>query len=124
MSSQQGATTPGQPPTPPAGIVRRHHTITAASRSARAARDPISEDDPNAVGDLEHWTDDEVVDADWPGAVGAVGEKSLLHRQSSLPTRYHRGKPVSFAHPLLSVLLNAKRVAFVMNSTSWTKRET
>jgi hypothetical protein len=31
------------------------------------------------------------VDHDWVGGVGAVGEKTSLHRQASLPTRYHRG---------------------------------
>ncbi|KAJ7161497.1 YT521-B-like domain-containing protein [Mycena crocata] len=39
----------------------------------------------------QSWNEDEVVGEDWVGGVGAVGaEKSSLHRQSSLPTRYHR----------------------------------
>jgi len=74
---------------PTTGIVRRHHTISAHSRSARAAaREVISEEVP---AEQDIWNDDEVVDQDWVGGVGAVGEKTSLHRQSSLPTRYHRG---------------------------------
>lgn len=74
-----------------AGGVRRHHTISASSRTAR----PTSK---IAIGELDDaqaeqlWNDDEVVDQDWVGGIGAVGEKSSLHRQASLPTRYHRGK--------------------------------
>ncbi|KAG6814600.1 hypothetical protein H0H92_000129 [Tricholoma furcatifolium] len=88
MSSQPSP--PPVPPSPPnSGGVRRHHTISAASRATRAAaRDPISEE----AQDQGPWNDDEVVDEDWVGGVGAVGEKSSLHRQSSLPTRYHRGQ--------------------------------
>ncbi|KAJ7705224.1 YT521-B-like domain-containing protein [Mycena olivaceomarginata] len=63
--------------------VRRHHTISASSRTARAGA--ISEET------AQDWNEDEVVGEDWVGGVGAVGEKSSLHRQSSLPTRYHRG---------------------------------
>lgn len=70
--------------------VRRHHTITATSRTARAALDTS----PAAPGyDSHDYNEDEVVDHDWVGGVGAVGEKSSsLHRQASLPTGYHRGK--------------------------------
>lgn len=90
--------TPTNPPIPEVpshsntGVgVRRHHTITAASRSARPnARDTISEEAQPQHQEL--WNDDEVVGEDWVGGVGAVGEKSGLHRQSSLPTKYHRGK--------------------------------
>ncbi|KAG6909609.1 hypothetical protein DXG01_016391 [Tephrocybe rancida] len=88
MSSQPSP--PPVPPSPPnSGGVRRHHTISASSRTARGApRDPISEEVP----DNGPWNDDEIIDEDWVGGVGAVGEKtSSLHRQSSLPTRYHRG---------------------------------
>ncbi|KAI9065389.1 YTH-domain-containing protein [Trametes sanguinea] len=92
MSSQSG--NPISPPPVPAnsantGGVRRHHTISASSRTAR----PTSK---IALGDLDDpqteqiWNDDEVVDQDWVGGIGAVGEKSSLHRQASLPTRYHR----------------------------------
>jgi hypothetical protein len=87
-----------QPPSPPhtppisaGATVRRHHTISASSRAAR--KDQHTEEDQQAP-DQEHWQDDEPVDQDWVGGVGAVGEKSLLHRQSSLPTKYHRGKPI------------------------------
>lgn len=75
---------------PTGGSVRRHHTITATSRSSRGAgKDIISEEAPNDQQAL--WNNDEPVDEDWVGGVGAVGEKSNLHRQSSLPTRSHRG---------------------------------
>ncbi|KAG6865942.1 hypothetical protein C0991_010443 [Blastosporella zonata] len=89
MSSQPSPPPPPVPASPPnSGGVRRHHTISASSRTARAAvRDPISEE-AQVEGP---WNDDEVVDEDWVGGVGAVGEKTSLHRQSSLPTRYHRG---------------------------------
>ncbi|KAI0362506.1 YTH-domain-containing protein [Trametes cingulata] len=93
MSSQSG--NPISPPPNPAntsntGGVRRHHTISASSRAARptskiALDDNI--DDPQAE---QLWNDDELVDQDWVGGIGAVGEKSSLHRQASLPTRYHR----------------------------------
>lgn len=82
--------------------VRRVHTITAASRSARtASREVISEETQD-----QPWSrDEEVVEQDWVGSVGAVGEpKVSLHRQASLPTRYNRGRflvyqnlPVLFA---------------------------
>ncbi|TFY53006.1 hypothetical protein EVG20_g10308, partial [Dentipellis fragilis] len=86
---------PPHPISPPPGAappastgVRRHHTITATSRTARAAgRNTISEE----AQEQQAWNDDEVVDQEWVGAVGAVGEKGgSLHRQSSLPTRYNR----------------------------------
>ncbi|THV07789.1 YTH-domain-containing protein [Dendrothele bispora CBS 962.96] len=77
---------PNSPASPTSGV-RRHHTITAASRTARnTARDAISEESHTQ----ENWNEDEVVGDDWVGGVGAVGEKSGLHRQSSLPTKYHR----------------------------------
>ncbi|KAH9950289.1 YTH-domain-containing protein [Amylocystis lapponica] len=92
MSSQ-----PGNPMSPPPSVaassansgVRRHHTISASSRATRpASKIGISEfDDPQAD---EIWNDDELVDHDWVGGIGAVGEKSSLHRQASLPTRYNR----------------------------------
>lgn len=93
MSSQQGQSTSPPPPAASSAAnsgVRRHHTISASSRNSR----PTSK---VAVADVEdtqaeqHWNDDEVVDQDWVGGIGAVGEKSSLHRQASLPTRYHRG---------------------------------
>ncbi|KAF8629991.1 hypothetical protein AX15_003162 [Amanita polypyramis BW_CC] len=90
MSSQ--TSNPPLPPIPPSsptigGTVRRHHTISASSRSARAsARESISEE----VADQPFSNEDEPVDEDWVGGVGAVGEKTSLHRQSSLPTKYHR----------------------------------
>nr|GAT58150.1 predicted protein [Mycena chlorophos] len=69
--------------------VRRHHTISASSRTTRNAA--ISEEVPaDQEGQEGSWNEDEVVGDDWVGPVGAVGEKSSLHRQSSLPTRYQR----------------------------------
>jgi YTH domain-containing family protein len=82
---------PVSPPPGPVGEhpVRRHHTITAPSRSARAAaRAPISEESQ----EQQHWDDEEVVDPERVRSVGAVGEKGgSLHRQASLPSRYNRG---------------------------------
>ncbi|KAJ7264966.1 YT521-B-like domain-containing protein [Mycena haematopus] len=74
---------PAVPGSPTGTGVRRHHTISASSRTARAGAS-ISEET------AQDWNEDEVVGEDWVGGVGAVGEKSSLHRQSSLPTRYHR----------------------------------
>ena len=109
MSSQQQGHTISPPPvpaSPPSTGVRRHHTISASSRRS-GPRPAISEEDQ----DQEPWNDDEVVDEDWVGGVGVVGEKSSLHRQSSLPTRYHRGKLVSVSRfalsPLLIILLGS-----------------
>lgn len=101
MSSQTGHTI-SPPPVPPSNAasggsgVRRHHTISAASRSNRpTSKIAISElEDPQTE---QIWDDDEPVDQDWVGGIGAVGEKSSLHRQASLPTRYHRGESVSRA---------------------------
>ncbi|KAJ7080346.1 YT521-B-like domain-containing protein [Mycena belliarum] len=83
MSHTPLPSVPGSPPS--SGGVRRHHTISASSRTTRAGG-AISEE--TAVEGA--WNEDEVVGEDWVGGVGAVGEKSSLHRQSSLPTRYHR----------------------------------
>jgi hypothetical protein len=49
-------------------------------------RAPISEE----TQEQQFWNDDESVDEDWVGGVGAVDEKTSLHRQSSLPTKYNR----------------------------------
>lgn len=89
--SSQGGTHPLSPPpvpvSPPSTGVRRHHTISASSRAARAgARGTISEE----TQEQQPWNDDEPVDEDWVGGVGAVGEKSSLHRQASLPTKSKR----------------------------------
>lgn len=65
--------------------MRRHHTISASSRTAHAGSRTLSDESQQG------WNDDEVVDQEWVGFVGAVGDKSNLHRQASLPTRYNRG---------------------------------
>ncbi|KAH9066482.1 YTH-domain-containing protein [Lactarius vividus] len=80
---------PGHVATEPQSTsVRRHHTITATSRTARAAnRAAISEESQ----EQQTWNDEKVVDQEWVGSVGAVGEKGgSLHRQNSLPARYNR----------------------------------
>jgi len=90
MSTQPTPPPPPVPSSPPttAGGVRRHHTISASSRTSRANAKEVIEEVP----DQTPWNDDEPVDQDWVGGVGAVGEKTSLHRQSSLPTKYHRGQ--------------------------------
>ena len=87
--SQHGHSISPPPPVQASGTtgVRRHHTISASSRNSR----PTSKIDVEDPQNEQLWTDDEVVDQDWVGGIGAVGEKSSLHRQASLPTRYHRG---------------------------------
>ncbi|KAH9079567.1 YTH-domain-containing protein [Lactarius deliciosus] len=88
---------PGHVATEPQSTsVRRHHTITAASRTARAAnRAPISEESQ----EQQTWNDERVVDQEWVGSVGAVGEKGgSLHRQNSLPARYNRVLPQAYGH--------------------------
>ncbi|TFK76243.1 YTH-domain-containing protein [Pluteus cervinus] len=83
---------PNTPASPVGTSVRRHHTISASSRTARSnAREAISEESQEQQPQQPQWNEDEVVDQDWVGGVGAVGEKTSLHRQASLPTRYHRG---------------------------------
>lgn len=92
------------PDSPTTSSVRRHHTISAHSRSARAsAKDVISEETQEQQQGI--WNDDEVVGEDWVGGVGAVGEKTSLHRQASLPTRYHRGSSIFRSDHLSLVLI-------------------
>jgi hypothetical protein len=99
--------TPSHPISPPPGPVgteqqstgvRRHHTITAASRTSRATtRAPISEESQ----EQQAWNDEEIVDQEWGLSPGTVGEKGgSLHRQSSLPSRYNRGTHISLFNTL------------------------
>jgi len=96
---------PAPSPSPPlveattsgAGGVRRYHTISAHGRSGRNAPRPISEEssDHPAAPEDEYINPGE----EWvaPG-VGAVGEKNAsLHRQASLPTKYHSHRGTSFS---------------------------
>ena len=79
VSPQPGTVTPQS-----SGGIRRHHTISSSSRTSRTGSKLI--DDEQTV-----WNghEDEVVDNDWVGGVGHVGDKSAsLHRQTSLPTRH------------------------------------
>ena len=81
---------PGQASSANSGV-RRHHTISAASRGSRpTSKIQVSEQDE--AEQEEVWSQDEIVDQDWRGGIGAVGEKASLHRQASLPTKYHRGE--------------------------------
>ena len=116
MSSQPGQSV-SPPPNPASSAssgVRRHHTISAASRGSRPTS-KISVNEQDEVEQEEVWSQDEIVDQDWRGGIGAVGEKSSLHRQASLPTKYHRGGflsrllPAHIAHNL--------RVAFGQRQT-------
>jgi len=66
------------------GGIKRHHTISTASRLVHTNSRLIDDVQPSWNGG-----GDEAVDPDWVGGVGAVGEKSSLHRQASLPTRHH-----------------------------------
>ena len=88
MSHQSGNSTSPPPVSASQGStgVRRHHTISASSRRPVVRPGVLDEGQ-----DSEIWNDDEVVDQDWVGGVGVVGEKGSLHRQASLPTRYNRG---------------------------------
>ncbi|KAJ3548210.1 hypothetical protein NM688_g5325 [Phlebia brevispora] len=91
MSSQAGQSV-SPPPVPASSAssgVRRHHTISAASRGSRPTS-KIQVSEQEEAEQEEVWSQDEIVDQDWRGGIGAVGEKSSLHRQASLPTKYHR----------------------------------
>ncbi len=96
MSSNTGHSSsppPGHTSSSGSGV-RRHHTISASSRNTR----PTSKVSASELDDAQTeqvWNVDEEVDEDWVGGIGAVGEKSSLHRQVSLPARYNRG--MSFA---------------------------
>ncbi|KAL5511320.1 hypothetical protein ACEPAH_4536 [Sanghuangporus vaninii] len=93
MSNHPVSPPPIPPSSPPAAGVRRVHTISAASRAARAGSRLLPSEETQQQ---QAWNDDEVVDQEWVGGVGAVGEKSSgLHRQASLPTRYNRAFPRS-----------------------------
>jgi hypothetical protein len=99
---------PPVPVSPPSTGVRRHHTISAASRTARAAARPaISEESQ----DQQLSNDDEPVDEDWVGGVGAVGEKTSLHRQSSLPTNSKKGLSLQFCPLLLPFPISQRSAA-------------
>lgn len=109
MSTHPISTPPPGVSPPASGIVRRHHTITAASRISRAGSRVISEEE-----EQQAWShEDEVVDNDWVGGIGAVGEKSAaLHRQASLPTRYavSRGMFPSRAYSMHCCRSSATRI--------------
>lgn len=99
MSASPNLSAPQPSDSPTIGGIRRHHTISAHTRSARAsAKDVISEETFTQEQQQQNfWNDDEVVGEDWVGGVGAVGEKTSLHRQASLPTRSSRRKSFAFS---------------------------
>ena len=79
VSPQPGTVTPQS-----SGGIRRHHTISSSSRVSRTGSNLIDDEQPVWKG-----KEDEVVDNDWVGGIGPVGDKSTsLHRQTSLPTRH------------------------------------
>ena len=81
-------TSPNDTVAPLGASVRRVHTISSSSRAVRAAhRAPISEEDQ------EFFDEDDRAEEPWNAGLGAVGDAkgALLHRQASLPTKYHRG---------------------------------
>lgn len=84
VSPQPGTVTPQS-----SGGIRRHHTISSSSRVSRTGSKLIDDEQP-----VWNGNEDEVVDNDWVGGIGPVGDKSTsLHRQTSLPTRHlQRGK--------------------------------
>ena len=123
MSSQAGHSVSP----PPIGAssassgVRRHHTITAASRGSRP-NSKVQVSGQDEAEQEEIWNQDEVVDQDWVGGVGAVGEKSSsLHRQSSLPTRYNRGTYPSIpSHD--SILYSTSLFQYLALADAWNRR--
>lgn len=100
VSPQPGTVTPQSS----GGGIRRHHTISAASRISRTGSKLIEDEQASWNGN-----EDEVVDPDWVGGVGAVG----VHRQTSLPTR-HRRKSLLFciSTPFLPTISLIILVAF------------
>ncbi|CAE6457976.1 unnamed protein product, partial [Rhizoctonia solani] len=77
-------TSPNDTVSPLGASVRRVHTI---SSSMRGRRPPVSEEYH------EYYDEDDRADESWNAAPGAIGDGkgALLHRQASLPTKYHRG---------------------------------
>ncbi|KAJ1309172.1 hypothetical protein OPQ81_004843 [Rhizoctonia solani] len=77
-------TSPNDTVSPLGASVRRVHTI---SSSMRGRRPPVSEEYH------EYYDEDDRADESWNIAPGAIGDGkgALLHRQASLPTKYHRG---------------------------------
>ncbi|KAB5596246.1 YTH domain family protein 1 [Ceratobasidium theobromae] len=81
-------TSPNDTVSPLGASVRRVHTISSSSRAVRAAqRGPISEEVQ------EYYDEDDRADEPWNSGLGAIGDGkgAHLHRQASLPTKYHRG---------------------------------
>ena len=73
--------------------IRRHHTISTATRSSRTSNRAVITEEPqewNEGDEEEEWT--------MPLAqtlpIAAVGEQKGLHRQASLPAGYTRGMPL------------------------------
>ncbi|CEL63809.1 YTH domain family protein 1 OS=Mus musculus GN=Ythdf1 PE=2 SV=1 [Rhizoctonia solani AG-1 IB] len=79
-------TSPNDTVSPLGASVRRVHTISSSMRGRR--HPAASEEYPP-----EYYEEDDHADESWNGAPGAIGDGkgALLHRQASLPTKYHRG---------------------------------
>ena len=89
VSPQPGTATPQSS----VGGVRRHHTISTASRKSRTGSKLIEDEQTRWNGN-----EDEAVDPDWVGGLGAVGDNSTsLHRQTSLPTRHPQRRKSPFS---------------------------
>ncbi|KAF8329972.1 YT521-B-like domain-containing protein [Cantharellus anzutake] len=80
------------PPIQPAqasATIRRHHTISTATRSLRASGKAVISEEPqewNEGDEEEEWAAPLAQTA----PIGAVGEQKGLHRQASLPAGYTR----------------------------------
>ncbi|KAF8760058.1 YTH protein [Rhizoctonia solani] len=79
-------TSPNDTVSPLGASVRRVHTISSSMRGRR--HPAASEEYPP-----EYYEEDDQADESWNAAPGAIGDGkgALLHRQASLPTKYHRG---------------------------------
>jgi hypothetical protein len=92
-------TSPNDTVSPLGASVRRVHTISSSMRGRR--HPAASEEYPP-----EYYEEDDHADESWNGAPGAIGDGkgALLHRQASLPTKYHRGE-VRFGWELCWILI-------------------
>ena len=103
MSVSTNHPLPPVPSSPTTGTVRRHHTISASSRTAREMQKmsfPRVRRNTTGAGQLERRRG---CGQDWVSGVGSVGEKTSLDRQSSLPTRYDHPSRSRLSEPVLRV---------------------
>lgn len=98
---EDAPTSPNDTVSPLGASVRRVHTISSSSRAVRAAhRAPISEETQ------EYYDEDDRAEEPWNAGPGAIGDGkgALLHRQASLPTKYHRGRSQVLRYPACLLL--------------------